>query len=216
MRVEVKICGADSAGRCGGCRGARCLASRCRLRGRVKDRRRRASEGDRCSGFAGAGPRGLRDTISRCHPADRQRREKLSRRPIARRLRCRSGPATQFIGLEVWRVLPIDDATPLKEALSEYSRAADAVLVEPRSADGRGGKGVKLPLALAAKAHRAVPHVRFVLAGGLDPESVGEAIRVVRPDVVDVSSGVELSPGIKDSARMIRFLENVRVARTAL
>ncbi|WP_373565540.1 hypothetical protein [Staphylococcus aureus] len=47
----------------------------------------------------------------------------------------------------------------------------------------------------------------MVLAGGLTPESVSRAMTLVQPDLVDVSSGVELAPGIKDPDRLARFLE---------
>ena len=53
---------------------------------------------------------------------------------------------------------------------------------------------------------------RVVLAGGLTPENVREAIAAVRPFGVDVSSGVEESPGVKNVDKMARFLENVREA----
>lgn len=55
----------------------------------------------------------------------------------------------------------------------------------------------------------------LVLAGGLNPENVAEAIRQVRPFAVDVASGVESSPGIKDAEKMRRFLEQVRAADSA-
>lgn len=58
-----------------------------------------------------------------------------------------------------------------------------------------------------------VPHdlpLPVILAGGLDPDNVGEAIRVVRPYAVDVSGGVEASKGIKDRARMAAFIQGVR------
>lgn len=53
---------------------------------------------------------------------------------------------------------------------------------------------------------------RVVLAGGLTPENVGEAIRRIRPFGVDVSSGVESAPGRKDPSRITAFLESVRAA----
>ena len=72
-----------------------------------------------------------------------------------------------------------------------------------------------LPIELAIAARRAAPDFRFVLAGGLRPENALERIRLVRPDALDVSSGVESAPGRKDHHRLIRFLEIVRDARTS-
>ena len=79
-----------------------------------------------------------------------------------------------------------------------------------------GGTGVALNwsgLADSVAALReALPLVRLVLAGGLNADNVGEAIRVLAPDVVDVSSGVESSPGMKHPESVQRFVTAVRAA----
>ncbi|MES2124404.1 MAG: phosphoribosylanthranilate isomerase [Gemmatimonadota bacterium] len=116
-------------------------------------------------------------------------------------------------GLEVWRVVTIESSTDLPATLASGALGADALVVEPRLPGGSGGRGVALDGDLALRARQAVPSARFVLAGGLRPETVGALIRLVGPDAVDVSSGVEFAPGRKDPERLIRFLEIVRDAR---
>jgi phosphoribosylanthranilate isomerase len=73
--------------------------------------------------------------------------------------------------------------------------------------DGSEGKGVTFDWTKV----RARPG-RFVIAGGLTPENVGEAVTVARPFGVDVSSGVESAPGRKDPEKMARFVAAVRRA----
>jgi phosphoribosylanthranilate isomerase len=85
-----------------------------------------------------------------------------------------------------------------------------AVLLE---APGHGGRGVSADWGRAATVAR---ERTLVLAGGLTPENVGDAIRAVRPYAVDVSSGVESSAGVKDPVRIARFLAEVRHAGDAL
>ena len=72
---------------------------------------------------------------------------------------------------------------------------------------GRGGSGQTWDWALAAQRRSPVP---VVLAGGLTPENVGEAIAAVRPWAVDVASGVESAPGIKDPAKVEAFVAAAR------
>jgi phosphoribosylanthranilate isomerase len=75
-------------------------------------------------------------------------------------------------------------------------------------ADGYGGAGKQAPWrTIAAGARRP-----FLLAGGLDPQNVAEAIATVHPDGVDVASGVESTPGIKDRAKLVAFIRNARQA----
>ena len=73
----------------------------------------------------------------------------------------------------------------------------------------RGGTGRRVDWDRAASVAR---QRRTVLAGGLTPENVAEAIATVKPFGVDVSSGVEASPGRKDRDKVSRFLESARKA----
>jgi phosphoribosylanthranilate isomerase len=114
----------------------------------------------------------------------------------------------QRAGLIVWRVVRIASRSDL-ERLAEASRGAETVLVEPRAPHADGGSGMALDLSLAAEARTRLPGIRMALAGGLTPETVGPAVALVRPDVADVSSGVESLPGIKDHEKIARFLEAV-------
>jgi phosphoribosylanthranilate isomerase len=111
-------------------------------------------------------------------------------------------------GLIVWRVVRIASPPDL-DRLDEASAHASAVLVEPRVPHVEGGAGVPLDLALAVESRRRLAGSRMALAGGLTPATVGHAVALVRPDVVDVSSGVESRPGIKDHEKIARFLEAV-------
>jgi phosphoribosylanthranilate isomerase len=88
-----------------------------------------------------------------------------------------------------------------------------AVLVDARVAGQYGGTGRTAPWQLLADFRPGVP---LILAGGLTPENVAEAVRVVRPYAVDVASGVESSPGSKDSDRVRRFVEHARSAAVGL
>ena len=84
-----------------------------------------------------------------------------------------------------------------------------AVLIDALVEGQMGGTGQKAPWELLANWKPGVP---VILAGGLTPENVAEAIRLVRPAGVDVASGVESSPGKKDHGKMKAFIENARIA----
>lgn len=112
----------------------------------------------------------------------------------------------------VWAALRITGTDVPAHAGSLFG-AADAVLLDPRVPGYLGGTGTPLPWSRVAPAIAGVREGRrMVLAGGLTPENVREAIEALRPDVVDVSSGVESAPGIKDHQQMSAFAEAVRMA----
>ena len=111
-------------------------------------------------------------------------------------------------GLLVWRVVRIASPADL-DRLEEASLDAETVLVEPRVPHAEGGSGVALDLAVAVAARHRLAGARMALAGGLNAETVGHTLALVRPDVVDVSSGVESLPGIKDHQKLAGFLEAV-------
>ena len=118
-------------------------------------------------------------------------------------------------GVPVWAVVRIGD-TSLPPAARALAEAADALLLDARVDGVLGGTGRALEWDALAE---AVEHLRssapctIVLAGGLSPENVGRAIEALHPDVVDVSSGVERAPGIKDHERMRAFMDAVERAR---
>lgn len=111
-------------------------------------------------------------------------------------------------GLEVWRVARIAVPSDL-DLLGDMSAESDAVLVEPRVAHAKGGAGVPLDLAVAREARGRLAGHPMALAGGLTAATVVQALDLVRPDIVDVSSGVERQPGIKDPQKIARFVEAV-------
>ncbi|MFP4057070.1 MAG: phosphoribosylanthranilate isomerase [Candidatus Brocadiia bacterium] len=96
------------------------------------------------------------------------------------------------------------------EAIAGYPAAA--YLLDSKVAGRRGGTGVAFDWDLALRAKR---HGRIILAGGLGPENVAEAVRRVRPYGVDVSSGVEAEPGRKDGAKVRAFVAAARAAAEA-
>jgi phosphoribosylanthranilate isomerase len=89
---------------------------------------------------------------------------------------------------------------------------ADAFLVDAQIDGKFGGTGKMVSWDLLRNEYRRQEWPPLILAGGLRPENVGEAIEAVRPWGVDVASGVESSPGIKDVALVARFIEEARRA----
>lgn len=111
-------------------------------------------------------------------------------------------------GLEVWKAISIKTAADLA-AGSNFVGAADRLLYDAKTPDGAalpGGMGQRFDWALLA-GHR--PPLAWALSGGLDAANVGEAIRVTGAPLVDVSSGVESGPGVKDVDKIAAFCKAV-------
>lgn len=113
----------------------------------------------------------------------------------------------------VWAALRVRDGA-LGEGAQPLADAADAIVLDAFHRVALGGTGQVLPwerLAPSLVAFRG-RRASLVLAGGLRPANVARAVAVLAPDIVDVSSGVESEPGIKDHHLMRAFVEAVRAA----
>ncbi len=107
--------------------------------------------------------------------------------------------------------LPVfHDGSDLEERVAKFAAQAGNDTTVVLEASGRGGRGLAPNWTTAAEMARSV---RLVLAGGLTPDNVAEAIRSVRPYAVDVSSGVEARPGVKDPKLIEEFVTAVRDAQ---
>ena len=113
-------------------------------------------------------------------------------------------------GVQLIRTIQLRNRADFHPALRAGQRA-DALLIDAFSEGMHGGTGKVVDRQLAAEFVQYVPKP-VILAGGLTPENVAEAIRIVRPYAVDVSSGVESSPGVKDPYRVRDFIQAARGA----
>jgi phosphoribosylanthranilate isomerase len=104
---------------------------------------------------------------------------------------------------------PADLAAWLNRPRQKGRHFPSAVLVDARVSGQFGGTGKTIPWELMTHFRTEAP---LILAGGLTPDNVAEAVRIVRPYAVDVASGVETSPGHKDAEKMKRFIQNAREA----
>jgi phosphoribosylanthranilate isomerase len=121
-------------------------------------------------------------------------------------LRARFGPT-----LRILRVVHFDADPAGASSAIAHDANIDGILVDSRSATAVGGTGQSFDWALASKTlfQNAQEH-RLIAAGGLTPENVAEAITTLHPWGVDVVSGVEITPGRKDPAKVRSFIVNAR------
>ncbi|MEE4206419.1 MAG: phosphoribosylanthranilate isomerase [Erythrobacter sp.] len=115
-------------------------------------------------------------------------------------------------GVEAWRAIGVRSAETLSKSV-RYEDAVDRLLFDappPEASVLPGGNGVGFDWRLLASHDHAVP---WGLAGGLNPDNVAEAIRATGAPLVDASSGLESSPGVKDVDKIAAFCEAARLAR---
>ena len=114
----------------------------------------------------------------------------------------------QRLNREIWAAVAIRTRADL-DAAARYQGVADRILYDAKTPEGAalpGGMGLRFDWDLLHNFRHPLP---WALSGGLDPANVAEAIRRTGADLVDVSSGVESAPGIKDAARIAAFLAAV-------
>jgi len=121
--------------------------------------------------------------------------------------------AARAVGVhEVWAVVPVMDGA-LRHDTEELFQCADAVVLDTRDAGGLGGTGRPFDWDAIGDMLRPMRRqAKLVIAGGLTPDNVARAIEMLKPDIVDVSSGVESSTGVKDPKLLSRFIEAARSA----
>jgi phosphoribosylanthranilate isomerase len=132
-------------------------------------------------------------------------------------MRLRERFAEGVPGAERLRILQVlhfgaeEDALDERLSALRHSGAVDAVLVDSRSATAQGGTGIRFDWQAARQSFvEAAPQLRMVVAGGLSPANVREAIATLEPWGVDVVSGVEAAPGRKDPEKVRAFVEHAR------
>lgn len=114
-------------------------------------------------------------------------------------------------GYEVWKAVRVRGADDVSAAIRRYAGSVDALLLDGYHPSAAGGTGTSFDWSAVADRLGELPGgLRLVAAGGLRPENVAEAVRALRPHAVDVSSGVESAPGIKDPAAVRAFVQAVR------
>lgn len=118
----------------------------------------------------------------------------------------------QRFAIPVMKVLPVETKADLG-AVPLFARVSDKLLFDakpPRDATRPGGLGKAFDWHLLEDLHVQVP---YLLSGGLDPSNVAEALRMTRAPGVDVSSGVESAPGVKDPDKIRAFIKAARASQ---
>jgi phosphoribosylanthranilate isomerase len=116
----------------------------------------------------------------------------------------------------LWKAARVRAASDLVDAFERWSDVADGILLEGYREGSAGGAGATFPWDALESLRASVPAgLELIVAGGLVPDNVAEAVARLAPDVVDVSSGVEARLGVKDHAIVRAFVANARASANA-
>ena len=105
----------------------------------------------------------------------------------------------------IWKMISLKAAADLTRGIDDYADAVDGILLDSST----GGSGQRFDWELARDARVMLPsHVQLIVAGGLNPENVRDVVAYLKPDVVDVASGVEERVGEKSRELVHSFIRN--------
>ena len=122
------------------------------------------------------------------------------------------GVVKQHAKVGIWKAIGVKEAASLQRA-QRYQGAADLLLYDaPATKALPGGNGLALDWSILSAHRHTIP---WGLAGGLSPDNVAEAVRQTKAPLVDVSSGVESAPGVKDAGRIRAFIRAARESAAA-
>ena len=108
--------------------------------------------------------------------------------------------------IKVFRLRSVDEV----EKIEPYAGKIRAILLDTFDSKVYGGTGKPFNWEIAVRVKKTFPQIPLILSGGLNPENVKRAVETVNPYGVDVSSGVEAEPGIKDREKVERFIVNAK------
>jgi phosphoribosylanthranilate isomerase len=108
---------------------------------------------------------------------------------------------------KLWKAVRARSIDEVEAAVARFGPVADGVLLEGWKEGSVGGSGARVTLDPGRVRDLIPASLTFVLAGGLTPDNVLDAVSAFRPDIVDVSSGVERALGVKDQRRVRGFIE---------
>ena len=112
----------------------------------------------------------------------------------------------EFPGIKIWKAFRLKAINDL-ENISQYEKNIDAILLDAWDANSLGGTGNRVPIELLLNKSFKAP---WILAGGICAEIIPEIFSKLRPDGIDASSRLEISPGIKDIKKVASLVREIR------